>query len=1052
LSQPILQQAGGQPQKQPRFASIHQSDFRTGLFTNRCPFHDPSQFVVARFYGGKPDALLDGSNIELSNRLTWRRRGGLSPFGTATYAAAPDNAYSYTNPDGTVSVFVDTVTGVYQHNGSTATLIWTKSAGAGQTTFLRRGNVLYFANGVDNKKLANGTVWNWGIGGPALAPTLNIVESGSAAVTWALNTVFSTMGLLVDSHGNVQELVSVNADGSNPNGTIGTTGNGTPTWSPNPGTTSSDGSLTWTNYGPIVAWTAHTTYSNATGGGTLANPCIIYDPVSKSCYIVGNAGGASGTSGSTKPNFTGGFASQFFDGSVKWFCLGSPTTPGLWKPSTSYPALGSVSDNDSVSGISEPVTPATAGIGGASPQQIFWQISQGGTSSAGGTTPPWSTATGTLTNDNQLSWLCLGSATPTTNANVSAWAGAGSVFSCVKDPNGNLQVCIVTGRTGATLPGVGANPAWGLKYGQNTPDGTATWVCVGNSLSWATNTKWYLPLSGYIPPQSTSPYGGASVIDSNSNVQFVIKSGKSGAVAPTWSSSTGTTTVDSGITWLNTNAYNQSSFSWTAGYGYCYAFKSRMTDDFFISNIPNGLLSPLGIPTGSTTGGVSTASPIFKMTTGPNAGAVVTVQGVGSLDPQVDTIVIFRCADGFQGGPYLELTEIPAPPPVNGKAAPWTFQDSVTDINLNPLITADVVGLNDPPPVGLNYIASHLGRIWGGVGADVYCSSGKDIIVDNGNGDEGWAGANVFPLQSPVIKLVPNQNGLITFTTSDIYSITGGPSVLQFFADIMVPGVGLLSTNALVQLGGEIYFFSADKRLISLMPGVGDSHIGFPIADRLQMFNPANVYLTLHENGDDAAIYLADGSTGYYRLNPHQAPDNEATWSPFATITGGCKMVLSVLTAPGVKSLLFGSTTTGQPLLQRDLTVNTDNGTAFACYGVIGAIVAAHPGQWAELNFVTVELNRVGSAPTMSFLQMETTGTFTAFATYVSDPPILYGTTITPTSIFANRYYFKQTMAASAATPPVFTRNLQIRFDYPAENATNELYNFAVFGALWQEQ
>jgi hypothetical protein len=85
------------------------------------------------------------------------------------------------------------------------------------------------------------------------------------------------MGLLTDSNGNIQQLISVNAAPVlNPNATqFGETGNGQPAWNQTPGGTTTDGAATWTNWGPIVLCTNLTTYNNASVGGTTANPCII---------------------------------------------------------------------------------------------------------------------------------------------------------------------------------------------------------------------------------------------------------------------------------------------------------------------------------------------------------------------------------------------------------------------------------------------------------------------------------------------------------------------------------------------------------------------------------------------------------------------------------------------------------------------------------------------------------------------------------------------------------------------------------------------------------
>src|ERR1019366_5640084 len=103
-----------------------------------------------------------------------------------------------------------------------------------------------------------------------------------------------------------------------------------------------------------------------------------------------------------------------------------------------------------------------------------------------------------------------------------------------------------------------------------------------------------------------------------------------------------------------------------------------------------------------------TSSPQFVII-GANAGAINTISGIGSTDPQVDTIVIWRTLDG---GSYLyELTEIPAPPPIGGIAQPWSFQDYQLDAVVDELIPAPIDHQNDPPPAGFLPMAYHFERI-----------------------------------------------------------------------------------------------------------------------------------------------------------------------------------------------------------------------------------------------------------------------------------------------------------------------------------------------------
>lgn len=539
----LLEQAGAQPRNPSRGRPIYAVPrFETGLFTNRNPLHDPSGFMVSKFYGGYSDTLFDGSNMEISNQLTLVRRPGLSVWSSIPIPEPPLWFYDWRTLDCGVKVVVDTAVGTYLQ---TSTLfpssgqiqIFTKSVGAGQGYYQGVADTLYYGDGIDLQKVIldsscnPGTVWNWGIVAPTVAPTVTITPSASAAVSWVVSTVFSTMGLLVDSVGNIQQLISVNADPINdPNATqFGLSGNGEPPWNQTPGATTTDNGFNWTNWGPIVLWTANTTYNNASVGGTTVNPCIIYDPITACCFINGNPSLAQGISGLQKPSFNAAFGSIIFDGGVKWFNLGSLKTPQPWLPSHSYPSLGTVSLDDSVVGIAEP-----AGLAGGLPtnQTIFWQVNNTGstqTSGSGGTAPPWNSTlgagTGTQTKDNQLLWLSLGSGTRVTNHLYTQWTVMGTTFSVIVDSNDNYQVCTKSGTSSGTAT---ASVPWATGYGQETQDGTVTWTCVGLKMTWTANTSWYLPTVGWFPPSGSVPFGSALIIDTNNNIQAVVISGLSG--------------------------------------------------------------------------------------------------------------------------------------------------------------------------------------------------------------------------------------------------------------------------------------------------------------------------------------------------------------------------------------------------------------------------------------------------------------------------------------------------------------------------------------------
>jgi hypothetical protein len=1037
----ILEQSGAQPQRQPKYVPIFIDRAFTGLFTQRAVLHDPSDIVTAKYYGGRQDVLWQGQNVELTNRLTLQRRPGFTAFSTATYPTPPLCSFSFQHSDGTIEVIVDTAGAVYIDNqNGTKTLLVTKAAGAGQTHFVAVAGTLYMGDGVETHKYtpgnANGLIWNWGIVAPTVAPTVSTVESGVAGIFWTGTpaTVWSTMGLVDDvANTTVYQLQSVDMGGVNPTNTtqFGTSGPGQPTWA-GPGGSTTDNTCNWVNFGPIVAWTKATPYSAANaGGGTLTNPCCVYDPGTHSIYL--NVSGGLATSGDTVPKFKAGSGGRTQDGGCTWLWSGDCSKSGTittWQAGKTIPA-GAPGLSNQFSSCVEPTSlvnglPVAVGATPATVVYLQW-CGNGGITSATPTSP-FIAGTGrdALQSDGDLDWLCLGSYVWGPTTSYIEWTNNGQAFSAIKVTVGGVnywQVCTVGGISGAISPGTsyavtaavnngdgtttytlstplstaipksttaaptaltvsgfsnggnnslnggqltpfpvavtapvtattitvsnanGVNEgsasgtaiynAWGTVYSNVTADGTAVWTCVGKTVNWTATTQWYLPLAGFIPPSTSSPYGGAAVIDSNNNVEFCISSGLGTATThPTWATvSNGTPTqsdtADTNAIWFNLEPFTGNSLAWLKGYIYAYSYKARALDDYYseadpitgVIPVPPGLTQTLPAPTGSLTEAISTASPILTIT-GANAGAINYVTVVGSLDPQVDTIVIWRTPDG--GGPedMYELTEIPNPAiGANGKATSVVFPDFLPDTatalypGLNTSIPAPIADSNNPPYASFLPQVYNFERIWGSDGEYVLASGGPDVFT--GNPNEAFNPNDEWPFLAPVTRLVKTAQGLVTYLTNSIQVIGGGPATDTFFSVEWAAGIGLLSYNMLDALGGEQYFFSADNQFRVMTPSLQISNAGFPLGDQFAnmpssgssdaVWSPATGYVAVLQNGTDNCVIVANGATGWYRLNPNQAPQGNAVWSPFASITNGCQMVQTIETAPGVKRLLVGS-------------------------------------------------------------------------------------------------------------------------------------------------
>lgn len=786
--------------------------------------------------------------------------------------------------------------------------------------------------------------------------------------------------------------------------------------------------------------------------------------------FVPTTGGTSAATGSTPFRPSQAVGTVVSDGQVSWMCLGQ----SAWQASHAYTpwqaqglTFGVIYDGTNFqvcqkstgSGLTGAHTPGTALASAASI-----------TVSVAGSQTTYTLGAG--------SWTFTPN--PGDVIGVSGFVNAGNnsptgqPFQVVSATTNAITVNNSTGVVETHAATVTYNP-WGTGYGSTTVDGGITWVCVGPTVNWAAAQTWHFPTLGYQPPSSSQQFGGSEVNASNSYVQAVISSGTSGAAAPTWptTASTPPTVVDGSVTWQAVAPVSTQSLAWSFGLAYAYSYKARAVVDIYSPTSvggggqvpPNGVA--LSAPLGSATNAISTASPAYQIA-GANTGSVNTVQGDYSADPQVDTIVIWRSADTASGSSVMfELTEIPNLPQYAG-IKKWSFTDFLPSVSngiypgLNVLIPAPINGTNNPPLSTYLPMVYNYQRIWGANGQNVSFSGGPDVIT--GNPNEAFLVSDALPFLAPVVRLVKTPQGIVTFLTDSIEIIGGGPSTATFFSVTMAPGIGLRSYNACDVFAGEIYFFAADNTFRTITPSLNLSNFGFPLGDQFAnlpafgssdtTWDPTKVYVAVHQNGVDNCIFVSDGSTGWYRLNPHQIPGSsygpEPVWSPFAVITGGVGMVQSVEVSPGIKKLLGGNTAPGGQILSRSLSVFTDNGTAYDAFFTMGSISLAHPGQIALMRFLEFDFSGVKYQPTISYLLNEVSGAFTPFVNGVNgvpqfDPPQVYGNTLSPASYSPNRYYFDSNGSLARC------RHLQVKVDLGTTTNGDELYSMTIFGRLMIE-
>jgi hypothetical protein len=384
---------GGQPQKAVRFAPIYTGRWSSGIWTNRSPQRDANTTrLVEKFYGPSGDALIAGSNVEITNRLTLARRPGNSAFDANSWTA-PDRFYSFrmfSSSSEQIDVMVDQATALYSLYNGVKTLVWTKSTGAGQSYMQSVGNSLYFGNGQDNKKwLQSLVVW-----------------SGGAKWNTPSTPFFSTF--LIDPNGNIQQLTGT----AIPISTIQVT-SGVLTITSSATLTSVlaiGDSVTFPTTGMTATFLEGqtVTVTGVSGSTFTANFAHAnYGPTADT----GNISSLDGTpvSGSLPPtwstvvpaagnNYQGGIT---IDGTVQWTNRGNPienwgiandgkaVTPAVgtsnvsWQANTFYSLPGVIIDSNG----------------------NLQQVTAKGLS--GGSTPTWATSVGNTTTDGSVTWKMI---------------------------------------------------------------------------------------------------------------------------------------------------------------------------------------------------------------------------------------------------------------------------------------------------------------------------------------------------------------------------------------------------------------------------------------------------------------------------------------------------------------------------------------------------------------------------------------------------------------------------------------------------------------------
>jgi len=765
------------------------------------------------------------------------------------------------------------------------------------------------------------------------------------------------------------------------------------------------------------AWVANYTY---VGGASGPNQYYLLAPTGEIFWSVVPQG-ATLNSGATAPNWAsvfGLFGGTIVDGQMVWVNCG---VIGTWAGSTPFANAAYVA-NHPQSQVSAAATITTGGSSG----NFNWQAA--GTTGFGFTHAAPSTG-----NTNTLNIEGLSFNIPTgaviKGITVQVYRGANRA-NAVSDVTVKLLKAGTAVGNNKAVGGFWPQILWNayniptgngvpISYGGSTDLWGTTWTpadinnagfgveIIANQASTRT-TSAGITFGSITQPVIVTVYYGAGtslagsvyaavILDSNGNLQRVKVAGTSAGSAPTWSTTIGGTTTDGGITWdcLGTGNQLPALFGWNYAYGY---------------------------HSSGATNHISTMSPQLTVSA-PIVGTGVQISGVGSSDTQVDRDDLYRTADG---GSLLLFNQSTT----NIANTGWTINDSTADGGLNFLLIGPVAHANDPPPVGGTFIAYYQGRMWMAVGNLLYFSAGPDCI--NGDGNQAWPPANVFPFSNPITSLNPTTQGLVVIDNKNMSVVLGGPQTLTFWVKPLLPNFGALSPNGVTQEGDEIVMYSTQQQLWAFSP-TGKNEIGFNIADELQAtFPAASPYLAIHRSGQDQGLFICDGSTNSQRFNM-----TSEAWDVLATPTIGLGPIASIdlATSPTVRALV---TAVGGVIYKRDPTSYSDGGSPYSAFGIVGSVVLSESGEDpAVVDSIFVTSNAVGNALSVAVLPNETSGAFTSLGSSVNEPPQLPASS----TINMQRWDWKNNQSAK----PQFVKHLQVKITMPAtDTVKNEVYTLSV--------
>lgn len=315
----------------------------------------------------------------------------------------------------------------------------------------------------------------------------------------------------------------------------------------------------------------------------------------------------------------------------------------------------------------------------------------------------------------------------------------------------------------------------------------------------------------------------------------------------------------------------------------------------------------------STTGHISSPSPVSANTGVFTNKLNVSVTLTASTDPQVNQIRLFRTTDGG-GGTYFELPTSPYP---NTSGA---VTDNAADSALQVGSIAPTPTFNDPP-TPLQSPVYFSGRIWGFSGNKVYFSGLEEI--NQGVPEEcfpsGVAG-NFYAFDEPVQGLgvagIGAGQTLGILCGGRLYGIQG--NTLDTFRRFLVSNRrGCRNRACVTTLGGMMAWLDTSNQIWAT-DGNTLQELSTPIRNDLSTITQANCSMTFHTAGRFHWLVLSTGTKIYiYDIDSDQ-------WMPPWTFAA--QYVVSEEISPGNYVLQAATATKA---LQMSTTAFNDNGITY---------------------------------------------------------------------------------------------------------------------------